>query len=205
MEENDSMTDAALARKAKDGDPDAFRVLFERYATMVRGRIHRLLSPAIQRKVSISDVVQEACLVAAQRIDDFEDRGEGSFGRWFVGIAENRARKAAEQFAGTAKRDLRREVTRCGRPETHQFQGRGPSPSQLAIARELREAAARALRQLPEDYREVLRLIRDEDRSAAEAARILGRSPDATRMLYGRALGRFASLLKQERGEPHEP
>lgn len=200
MDAGEQATESALVRRARDGDEEAFRKLFDRHADRVRGRIRGRLSPAVQRKVSLADVLQDAYLVAFQRIAEFEDRGDGSFGAWLAQIAENRARKVVERFAGTAKRHVGREVSRGGRPDTHHFQGRGPSPSQLAMAGELREAAARALRKLPEDYREVLRLVQEEDLSFEDAAERMDRSKDAVRMLYGRALDRFAELLEAERG-----
>ena len=200
MAASEQATDATLVRRARDGDQDALGVLLNRYADQVRARVRHQLSPALQRKASIADVVQDAHLVAAQRIQEYEDRGEGSFGNWLAKIAENRARKVVDRYAGTAKRELAREVTRGARPDTCQLQGQGPSPSQFAIAAELREAATRALRKLPDDDREVLRLVQDEDRSFAEVARRMDRSPDAVRMLYGRALDRYARILDVERG-----
>jgi len=200
MAASEQATDATLVHRARDGDQDALGVLLNRYADQVRARVRHQLSPALQRKASIADVVQEAHLVAAQRLHEFEDCGAGSFGNWLAKIAENRARKVVDRYAGTAKRQLAREISRGARPDTCQFPAQGPSPSQLAMAGELREAATRALRRLPDDDREVLRLVQDEDRSFAEVAKLMDRSPDAVRMLYGRALDRFARILDVERG-----
>jgi RNA polymerase sigma factor (sigma-70 family) len=48
----------------------------------------------------------------------------------------------------------------------------------------MREAIGR----LPDDYRDVLRLLRFEERGVAETARLLGRSEGAVRILHLRAL-----------------
>ena len=52
-----------------------------------------------------------------------------------------------------------------------------------------------AMARLPEDYREVIRLRQDEQMTIRETAERMGRSPDAVKMLYGRALERLSDLL----------
>ena len=188
--------EALLVRRAQQGDDEAFKLLFGRYTDELRARVHQRLSPLLRRKVSGADILQDAFLVAFERIDDFENRGDGSFGHWLGQIVENRARQVIERFAGTAKRDPRREVSRDARPDTCQFVGRVTSPSEAAMAGELRKAAARALRELPEGYREVLRLLQEQDLSFPEAAAHLDRTVAATRKLYSRALARYSQLLQ---------
>jgi len=193
-------TEEALVERACNGDQGALGTLLLRHTGSLRARVAGKLSPALLRKISLADVVQDACVVASQRIAEFEYRGDGSFSRWLGKIADNRALKIVEQYAGTVKRQVAREVSRNDRPDTKHFMGDEPSPSQMAIAGELKAAAAWALKELPDDYREVLRRVQDEDRSFAEVAQRMGRSSDAVRMLYGRALDRFAELLERGRG-----
>jgi RNA polymerase sigma factor (sigma-70 family) len=87
--------------------------------------------------------------------------------------------------------------------DTGHFVGHVPSPSQMAIAAETKEAARRALDKLPEDYRTVLRLLQEEQLDMDQAAERLGRSREATKKLYGRALSRFAELLHLPPGYRH--
>ena len=194
------MDEASLVHRAQQGDNEAFRLLFRQHAEGLRAHIMRRISPALRRKASASDILQDAFLVATQRINEFECGDNGSFGGWLQRIVENRTRKFIEQFAGTAKRDPLREVSRSARAETHQFVGRHTSPSEAAMASELREAAQRALRELPQDYREVLRLLQEQDLSFPETASRMGRSLAATRKLYARALARFSELLQAYHG-----
>ena len=72
--------------------------------------------------------------------------------------------------------------------------GRSNSPSQIAAAREDREAIERALAMLPLDYRQALVLRFREHRSFAEIGRELGRSEEAARKLWLRALGRLKQI-----------
>ena len=189
--------DEDYLRRIRDGDEEAFRILFERYAALLRARIRSRLSPALQRKVGVSDVLQEAYLTAFQRIDDFEDRGDGSFGHWLGKIVEYKIRDTVRRYA-TAKRHGGQEVTQGRRAQTVDFPGRLPSPSQVAMGAELAEAARAALVRLPADYREVIHLLQEQQYSIAEAARRMDRSEAALKKLYERALARFASLLENE-------
>jgi DNA-directed RNA polymerase specialized sigma24 family protein len=72
-----SMTEADLVALYRAGDEDAFQQLFEPYAPLLRRRAARGLAPAILRKVSMADLVQETRIVAFERRADFEDRGPG--------------------------------------------------------------------------------------------------------------------------------
>jgi RNA polymerase sigma-70 factor (ECF subfamily) len=72
----------------------------------------------------------------------------------------------------------------------------GPSPSSAARANERDEALERALAQLSEDQREVIvRRTRDKE-SFAEIGVALGRSPEAARKLWTRALERLQQILE---------
>ena len=67
----------------------------------------------------------------------------------------------------------------------------------------MKERARLAIAQLPPDYREVLHLRQDEHLSLQTAAVRMGRSKEAARKLYARALARLAELLGLEEGESH--
>jgi len=193
--------EATLVRRAQQGDDEAFRLLFRQHTDSLRAYVLRRISPALRRKASAADILQETFLVASQRIGDFENRGDGCFAGWLRTIAENRTRKLIEHFAGTAKRNLSRELSGHARAETGQFIGHRTSPSAAAMGRELQDAAQRALLELPDDYREVLRLLQEQDRSFPDAAAHMQRSVAATRKLYARALARFSALLQSYTGD----
>ena len=187
-----------LAERARAGDETAFRALWDAATPRVRRRLERLLPPALRRKVDVDDVLQEASIVAVRRIGEFEARGEGAFAAWLQRIAELKLREAVRRFLGTAKRG--REVTKPDRPSTAKFEGRGPSPSEVAQAAELRARASVALDALAPDYREILHLVQIEMLPLAEAAVRMNRTPEAARKLYGRALSRYAEMLDVEEG-----
>jgi RNA polymerase sigma-70 factor (ECF subfamily) len=64
----------------------------------------------------------------------------------------------------------------------------GPSPSQEAVRAEERAAVQQALDRLPEHYAQVLRWHSQEQLPFAEIALRLGKSEEAARKLFTRAL-----------------
>lgn len=190
-----------LMQRFRNGDEEAFRVLFERHAGILKQRIDRWLPARLRRRLAVSDVLQETRIVAFSRREDFEIRGENAFRNWLLGIVEMKMREALRVHAGAAKRAVHHEVTRGQRLDTAHFHGRGPSPSQVSIAAETEEVARRAMAELPEDYREVLRLTREEGLTLGEAAERMGRSPEAVRKLCGRAICRFKAIFDELGGD----
>ncbi len=203
--DGNGLTDEALIRRVRDDrDERAFETLFERHAADLAARVRRILSPALRRRVSVADVLQEARITAFAGCARFEPRGEGGPRKWLLRIAELKARAAFRRHAGTAKRAAVREVPRGGRRDTSGFAALGPSPSETASAREQHDAALRALEALPPDYREVLRLTRMEGLSLAEAGTRMGRTREAVKKLSGRAMVCFTSVFEAQSRGRHE-
>ncbi|MHC4135077.1 MAG: sigma-70 family RNA polymerase sigma factor [Planctomycetota bacterium] len=193
--------DGELIRRARAGDESAFQALFDRYLARFERLTADRIPPALRAKVSVLDVMQEARIVAFRRLPDFEDRGPGSFGAWLRKIVETKVHEAVRHYRNVAKRDIAREVPREARTRTGNLAGQSPTPSQWAMAAELREAAERALMQLPAEHREVLRLVREEQLPLRAVAERMGRSVDAVKKLSARALAKFAEALAKERGD----
>jgi RNA polymerase sigma-70 factor (ECF subfamily) len=196
----DGEDDEALIERIRRGDPAAFSALYARYLRTLERFAERRLPGRLRRRVSVADVLQEAQLVALERMRDFESRGENSFRNWLMRIVEFKVREAVRRHRGAARRAIDREATRGSMTGTDHLVGRDPSPSQAAIGAEVAERAREAMAALPETYREVLRLAREEQLTLREVGERMGRSPEAARKLLGRALSAFA----REFGEPGE-
>lgn len=83
--------DDALIREAVAGDRDALETLLYRQADRLVNDVSRRLPDDVRSALSAEDVVQDAFIVAFQRIGSFEPRGDGgSFFTWLSRIAENR-------------------------------------------------------------------------------------------------------------------
>jgi RNA polymerase sigma factor (sigma-70 family) len=196
------MEDGALLSQARAGDARAFERLVRRHEAALQARIRRLLPPRLLRRLAVSDILQETRITAHDKMGEFEQRGEDSFRHWLLAIAERKARRAVQAHVGVHMRSLQREVTRGQRLPTGQFLGGWPTASEVVMAEETADLARRALEALAEDDQTILRLCREEGLAFREAAERMGRSYEATKKLYGRALARFAvSLQRLKRGE----
>ncbi len=187
-------SDEELGRSVRVGDEGALQTFMERHAPALRSVARRGLPPAVRRKVSESDVVQEGFLVAIRRLAEFEDRGKDSFRKWLRRIVELKAKEQVRHHIRQRRR-AQSELSRGARPETRDFPGREATPSAHAIARETQAAMFAAMETLPPAYGDVLRLVHDQGFAIEEAATTLGRTPEATRKLYSRAIGRLGQVL----------
>src|SRR5712691_6552669 len=77
------MTDVAAVSRAREGDPDAFRLLVERHSRAIFRVAYRMTG----NEHDADDVVQEAFLRAYRQIDRFEERA--NFSTWLHRIAIN--------------------------------------------------------------------------------------------------------------------
>jgi RNA polymerase sigma-70 factor, ECF subfamily len=189
-------SDEELVRNVREGDESAARELFDRHAGELRARVRRHLPRKLRPKVAESDVVQEAYLAAFLKLGDFEDRGDGSFARWIATIVERKVLDEVRNYAGTSKRDVRREED----VQSGIVRLAGPAGDR-SVSADLREAEEReqlshAMASLPDAQREVMRLVHDERLTVEQAAARMGRSLAAARKLYSRAVLRLSDELR---------
>ncbi len=201
MGSDDEPSDEDLIVRMRAGDTGAFRILFDRHVGAMSSRARRMIPAHARRRVSVDDVVQEARITAFRRAPEFRSARGESLRVWLLRIVELKAREAVRNQADAAKRAAGREVSHDARAPTASFAAAGPSPSEAAIANEMRDAAHRAMAALPADYAEVMRLTRVDGLSLAEAGASMGRSREAAKKLYARALARFTVLFDRESGE----
>ena len=107
----------------------------------------------------------------------------------------------SRHYCQTAKRKLAREVPLDGSQQVRAANARLvaddlPSPSWVAVSREEAQAVDDALERLPPDYVEVIELIHRDHYSFGEAAEAMGRSVDAVRRLWTRAVERLTREIE---------
>ncbi len=197
--------EAALLARFRDGDEQAFRVLLERYGTVLTRKIRRQLPRGLRRRVTIADVLQDACLAAYQ----VRDRLETGRRRRLSSLAPGHRRQQ-----GQGDRALRRRhgATRPGArdhayPSPHHegpLTVEGPRPVRWRSAARPTTVCARGAVQLPDDYREIIRLTREEHLTLRVAGERMGRSREAAKKLYARAMRRLQECMDNDeevRGE----
>jgi RNA polymerase sigma-70 factor (ECF subfamily) len=200
MSDEPRSSDEDLVRRVRAGDEAAARELFDRHLPALRAKARARLPDSLRGKVGPSDVVQDAWLAAFLALGDFEDRGDGSFGRWLRGIVAHRIADEIDRHVEADKRDVRREQrVRTGSVDVFGAVPDQTSPSQAAVADEERRVLSDALAALPEDYAAVLRHVHVEGLTLVETGARMGRSADAVRKLYRRATVAMAARLRDIR------
>lgn len=168
-------TRSYLIRALGGGERDRNRLL-ERLRPRVVLWAATHLSAALRARVEPEDVAQEVLLAVHRGLDAFEGDDDRAFMAWVFRIAANRIRDLADHF-GAQKRQA---VDRPANTQT--------SPSAHALRRESSARVVAALADLPEDYRAVIRLRRLEEMDVPRVASVMGRSENAVRVLYCRAI-----------------
>jgi len=185
--------DERLFARFAEGDGEVLGELLARHRPRVRAALNGRIPNHMRRRISVMDVIQDAEIAVFEKGAAFEDRGEGSFRRWYFGIAENKLRETLRRHGGAAKRAAGREVSVAG----DVVAGNGPSPSEVAMGAEFAEQVRLAMAELTDDYRLVLQLTREAGLTIGEAAEHMQRSREATKKLYGRAFVRFKRVFDE--------
>lgn len=169
------MTDDAIVALAKEGNPDAWRVLYRQHG----GRLVVWLQtrPTGDTMASPEDVAGEAWFVAAQKIADFEGSAS-DFGGWLFGIAR--------LLSQTARRTSERRATSPA--EVTEFLGTVDGPHVDLLANDWVRSK---LSKLPPRERSVIGLVYGLGIDYATAAEILGISRVSLRVARHRGLKRL--------------
>lgn len=173
----------ALVNAAQAGAPDALPQLLERLRPRIVVWAAGRMSPLLRSKVEPEDVAQEVLLALHKDFASFHGQTDAAFFRWLFTVAQNRVRDLADHH-GALKRRL---------PSPQSFSQ--TSPSQAAARSEDIARIMDALGGLSDSHREVIVLVRIEDLGVAGAAQSLGRSENAVRVLYCRALKALREAL----------
>ena len=185
-------------RDARAGSADALGEALEACRGYLLTVAQRELLPDLRAKGGASDLVQQTFLEAQRDFARFHGKTEAELLAWLRRLLLNNLANFARDYRETAKRQVAREV---GLPDADSSKLGGPipaaatpSPSKQAMAHERTEAVMEALDKLPADYRQIVLLRYREERSFEEIGQMMGRSANAARKLWLRAVER----LKQD-------
>lgn len=164
-----------LIERSKKGDAEAFGELVRAH----EDKIFRLAkSVCAGLPAEADDVYQETFLTAFKKIGGF--RESSSLSTWLYRIAANLCfmrfrKKKSEPFVPLL------DEPRPGGEHAREFRDWEPTPEEAARKAELRDAVAKALGELPVEYRLVLTLRDVEELSNEETAKVLGISVAAVK------------------------
>ena len=190
--------DGRLMAAARAGSREALGRALEDCRRYLLAVAERQLEPELRAKGGASDLVQETFLEAQRDFGQFQGSSPDELRAWLRQVLNHNLGAFTRRFRATSKRAVGREV---GLPagDTSGWLEAGPAgstltPSGVAIEHEQALALRRALDRLPDEYRQVVVLRFEEGRSFEEIGRLTGRSPDAARKVWARAMER----LRQE-------
>lgn len=173
-------TDARLVARLRRGDRAAAGLLAERYL-----RACRAVALAVTGDESdADDVCQDAFVAAMERIDDC--RQPDRFGAWLMQIARNRAR---DHLRARARPVLSIDGVELQSPRS--------SPEAEAEREDATARLLSAIRELPEERREVLLLHDLEGWTHREIAERMGLPPGTVRSHLHHARRRVRGLLPE--------
>jgi RNA polymerase sigma-70 factor (ECF subfamily) len=176
----------ALLRRVRSGEPDARGKLLARLRPRLVLWAATRLSSELRAKLEPEDVAQEVILAVHKDLDRFDGEPSRAFFAWVFTIAENRVRDLADHFGAAKRRQAQVETVA------------EPSPEVAAMRNEQVARVRDALTKLAPDHRRVIQHVRLEEREVAEVAKILGRSENAVRVLYCRALKELRTGLSRD-------
>ena len=161
------MDEQGIIEQVLGGDTNAFGLLVEAYQT----RVYNLALRMCGNQDDAFDLAQEAFFRAWRSLPGFQ--GEAAFSTWLFRLTANvcldwlRARKRRPTVSLTTVDDEGEEVQL-------DVADPGKSPEELLLAAEDRAALARAMNELPVEYREILTMRAINDMSYTEIAQVLG-------------------------------
>jgi RNA polymerase sigma-70 factor (ECF subfamily) len=184
---------------ARGGSPEDLGKVLEACRDYLLRVAERRLGADLRSKGGASDLVQQTFLDAQREFARFQGDSEKELLAWLRQILLYNLAHFQRTYRGTGKRDLKREVPLPGPASSSEggvdIAGRTPTPSQQAAAREEAEKVQQALERLPEEYRQVLALRHQEQRTFEEIGRLMGRSASGARALWVRAVERLDDEL----------
>jgi RNA polymerase sigma-70 factor (ECF subfamily) len=192
-----------LLAGAKEGDSDAINRLMERHRDSLRRMVQLRLDQKIQRRIDVSDVVQDVLVEANRRLQDYLANPVMGFHLWLRQIAQDRIIDAHRRHRASAKRSVDRErplaVPAAGDHSTMelaaQLAGRDLTPATAATQAEMAQLVEAAIAKLPDQDCEIIIMRHYEQLSNQEIAQALSLSEPAASMRYLRAIRRLKELM----------
>jgi len=180
--EPDEAETLALLGRARGGDEAGWRELYERYHDPLLFWVRTHLGPGLRRHLQSEDVLQSAALVWFRDLERFEYRGKGSLQRFLRRLILNKIKDRAD-FFGAARRAGAVTLDETALSAGGDVGYRDP---------ETYDRLERALAVLPDELREVVLLHKVEGLPTQEIAERMGKTDDAVRKAYSRAIAKLA-------------
>jgi RNA polymerase sigma-70 factor (ECF subfamily) len=172
-----------LVRRAQRREPEAFGQLYEEHFD----RIYRYVMLRVRTQADAEDITQQVFLKALENIGSYRWRGM-PFASWLFRIAHN-------LVVDYWKKKSREKVTAVAPEEIDEMAASPNDPAALAeLNFDVKQLAA-ACEQLTDGQREIVSLRFAGGLSVAEAAKVMGKSEGAVKVLQHAALVKLRRIL----------
>lgn len=180
-----------LFARARGGSSEALNAFYERSGRKLLALIRLRLGRSLRTEVESRDILQSVLLKSFERLSQLKD--PGAVMAWLARMAENEIRDRVD-YISRQRRDVARKVP----IEDHAEHMPAPVRQALSqlIENERAERLERALESLLEAQRNIIVLRKLEELSFAEIGARLGKSEDACRMAFARAMAALVLRLK---------
>jgi len=201
----DEATDSEQCQRLRADGPAAVAAVFALHRERLRRMVEMRLDQRVRARVDPSDVLQEAYVDAAARLDGYLARPDLPLFLWLRLVVGERLLKVHRHHLGAQMREAGREVAlfRGALPAASsaaiaaQLLGKHTSPTQAAVRAERLLRLQDALNALEPLDREILSLRHFEELTHGEAARVLNIEAPAAAKRYVRALKRLKDVLAE--------
>ncbi len=183
-----------LIRDARGGCTDAMRQVVEACRPYLLAVADNELESHFLPKVGASDVVQEALISAERCFSDFRGDDRADLLAWLKGILHNDLLETRRRFR-TAGRNIDREQP-VHRQMAASVVDPGITPTSEAIAGEESQLLHEALSRLDSEARAIIEMRNWQQLSFAEIGAQTGRSEDAARKFWSRAILKLQQELE---------
>jgi len=171
-----------LFEQARRGTPEDVNAFYERCARKLLPLIRLRLGRTLRREMESRDILQTVLCKSFERLSQVDD--PAAVMSWMARIAENEIRDQAD-YHQRQRRDAARRAPLDDAADV-------PSPVRQALSQAILSEQAKtletALDSMPDASREVIILRKFEELTFPEIARRLGKSEDACRMAFSRAM-----------------
>ncbi len=177
---------------ARAGSPEALGHALQAHRRYLLLVAEKELAPELRAKGGASDLVQETFIEAQRDFGQFRGESCEEFRGWLRRILLHNLGAFTRRYRDCCMRDVGREVGLFadgsqGGPVDALPAG-SATPSAVVTAHEQSLALQGALDRLPDDYGRVIRLRYDDSLTFEEIGKEMGRSPEAARKLWARAM-----------------
>ena len=195
-----------LLSKAKAGNLSAINQLMSLHQGSLHQMVGMRLDKRIQRRVDVSDVVQDVLVEASRRLKTYLESPVIPFHLWLRQIAKDRMIDSYRRHRVSAKRSVDREQQLNAPRNSDQssmdlarlLADEGVNPEDNAIRKETARKVRSSIAMLPERDAEVINMRHYQNLSNQEIGNLLELSEPAASMRYLRAIRRLRELMMED-------